>query len=147
MYELIQVTPSKVAENWFSLSEGFASYLQPLVAGQESIRQTAMLELAVRDMAYVWIVSDKDKPIFHVYTILELDPVTRSCNLLIYAMFPVKILTVPIWKDLMAALSKFAKGLGCIAVTLFTKDSRVIDLMNSVGGSVDERYIYREVFI
>ena len=145
MIKIEKLTPAQIAENWDVLREGFFSAMPSNTVGYESVRQTAMLDLAAQDFAQVWVALDQGKPIAYAYTIFHVDPVVRSKNLLVYAFFTLTRTKVNIWKDGVDTLLKFAKANGCLSVMAFTEEQSVVNMVRSVGGNVETRLIYKRV--
>lgn len=145
MHKLVQLTPAQISDHWETLTSGFVSALPPLVTGREALRQTIMLDLASRDLAHVWAAMEGEKPLGYIYTTFVTDPVMQSRNLLIYAVFSVERTTVVTWRESLNTLLKFAKASKCMAVTAYTQELAVINMVNSIGGNAETRFIYKEV--
>jgi hypothetical protein len=78
-------------------------------------------------------------------TIVSTDPVSGSRTLLIYTLSSFVVITDETWRWAFSHLMEYAQERGCVSMIAITRNARVLDIINKLGGSTEYRLVELEV--
>lgn len=143
-----RLQPKAMVRVWSHLRYGIEQSMPP-TAKKDSGSVINILAELLCDAAQCWVVySEEGSEIgLHAFAItyLRTDPLTKNKYLHVYTLYGFKPLTRETWARISAVILKFAKGHKCTAVTTFTNNPVVSKMVESMGGSKDWEYWYKEL--
>jgi len=140
---LVQLLPEQISRGWQYIKPAIAKSLPPTVVESES-RMNAILESLMAGKIQCWLMYDEEggNPLVVSTTALSTDVGTGDRTLLVYSLSSVTngSISDKLWADGAFTLKQYARSLGCIDIAGYTNVSRVIALINKIGGTTDIIY-------
>lgn len=90
----------------------------------------------------VWALVEGDDVRAIATTIVEVDNVSATKNLLIYSLYVFEgVVKMETWRELFRTFSVLAKQLECFRIIATTSNARVMQIVTSLGGSIESRIV------
>jgi hypothetical protein len=144
---LLKMLPTQVSRYWEVILEGIKGGLPPDTFS--SIAEENRLLKAITDGSMdVWLVVDTaaaKKVRALVVTTVVSDEVTRTRDLLLYCTFAFVPVRDEVWLEIDKDLVKVAHTNKCDRMVAYTKEDRVIKLMQACGYDTEYRFAYKEL--
>ena len=125
----------------------------PLVKQSLMLSLPSIVELSERSLAEilsqimngalkVWALVEGEDTRAIATTIVEVDNVSNTKNLLIYSLYVFEgVVKMETWRELFRTFSVLAKQLGCFRIIATTSNSRVMQIVTALGGSIESRIV------
>ena len=140
-YQLIQLTPEDISNDWEAISEAISASLPPTTNGELG---NAMNQLLSGEMK-CWVLYSEEEP-WVLGTIIPIkEPVSGIENLLLYSVYGYKPINLGIWTMLLSKLKSYAKSKGYKNIIAFSNVERIIRLIGTLGGDASFRLLKMEV--
>ncbi len=141
---LVQLVPEQISNYWPQLSKAIRISLPPNAVESDD-GMNNILEACLGGQMRVWTLMSESKKVYAVVvTMFSMEPMSKTKNLLIYALYGFTKITDELWKSGLQTLRSYAKANGCSRIIGYTDTDRIVELTKSLGGSVAHT-VYLEV--
>lgn len=145
---LVRLGPSEISRYWVDIRDTLRYNLLPSVNSTDEAMNKILASMLSEDMqAWALVGVDKGKEMVYALTVtafLEV-PGDETRNLLIYSLYGYHFVPQPLWEEGLEALRKFAKANDCYKIVAYTKVSRMVEIVKSLGGKADYTFLELEV--
>jgi len=140
---LLRLEPDFVSKYW---DEFLPMINASLPATEDSQRDARLLSAVMSGVLTCWAYNDEDEGlIMFGTTTFAADTIDGERNLLIYTIFSNGKVNMGQWKQAFVRLREFAEGKGCKAIIAYSNVSRVVKLVEQLGGDSSTRVLRLEV--
>ncbi len=146
---LVKLLPSQVGYYWDVIAPGIEKGLPPTSYGSDKVMSNILATL-LSDNMQCWIITTSPEVngssiVGLVITRIVDGGPTLIKNLEVYCLYAFKPMNNELWKDGFITLRKFAKANDCYRIIAYSDNVRVIEMVESLGGSSNYRFITLEV--
>ena len=145
--KLLRLSGDQAARYWPVLSPGFAASMPPGVLPQSTVLNNMLQAVLSRHMN-CWTVKarrgDKEPMIAGFLTAIRTDPISGQRALMIYSLFTKGDATNEEWKEAITLLRRVARAQKCHIIMAFSKNVRVIRMIENNGGNTEYRVVELE---
>jgi hypothetical protein len=135
------MSSKEVAEQW----DAFKVAIQSLMPADESNKEEQLNNLLVQitnNKMQCWTVTIDGKIKAALTTIIVYDP-TGQRNLLVYSLFGYAPVSMDQWLEAFYELERWGKSRGCSAITAYTDNPRVTNILKRVGAKMQVYASYK----
>lgn len=101
-----------------------------------------ILSQIMNGMLKVWALVEGEEVRAIATTVVEVDRISATRNLLVYSLYVFEgAVNMETWRELFRAFSILAKQLECFRIVATTTNTRVMQIVTSLGGSIEGRII------
>ena len=150
MLQMLRFYPDQVARHWDKIGYAIERALPPLVDSRKAEeRMNEVLEaiLAGRLDVFVYIDYEDEKPIVYatISVAVSLSAVGNNKELLLYSLFGHRAIGEKVMFEGFRLLMKYAKSVGCIAISAYTNVEVMKTYAKGLSGAQDFTYIRFEI--
>jgi len=137
--------PDQIASQWDILKPAIEASLPSNTVGSE-VGMNNLLKSLVSGKMHCWILTDVDEsePYALATTSFLVDPI-GAVSLFVYSLYGYKPIPMDLWIEGFKGLQKWASSKGCSNVLAFTDNKRVMDIVENIGGNVQQVVVSLEV--
>lgn len=136
------MSPSFVAQSWDGIYKMFES---ALFRPSEMVKAN-LLRGILSGVTQCWIYTREDVGVGMVLTNVTKEPYSQTRDLLVYAVVSNGNSKPEDWNDGLDTLVQFAKNKGCMRITAFTNNKKLIRLLQRFNADTDMRFLSWEVY-
>jgi len=141
---LVMLLPGQIPDRWEMIKFGVERALLPTVDVTPEVINNILMSL-LDGSAQCWVEYrvEGEKSIVYgllITTVTE-DFLSGTRNLLIYALFGTRPIDDIIWVEGLETLTKFARFNRCKKVTAYSNVERIEEIVESLGGKVEWKFI------
>ena len=144
-FQLVQLTPEQVNEDWTAISEGIDLALPPIADEKAPDRMDKILSALMDGRMKCWILSVGEEPYVLMTLTITQDNMTGTKNLCLYSLYGYRPISYKIWHLLLKEGQTFARKAGCNKIIAYSSLPRVLDLVKILGGDSSYHLITLEV--
>lgn len=141
---LTQLTSDQIARHWDEIKSHLEKSLSPFVEVTPTT-MNSIFEALLAGRAQAWTlwenVEDKIKIYAMGTTYIQVDPLSRTKNLLIYSVSGYSFVPEGLWKEGLEKIRLFAKEKGCFKILAYSSVRRILDIADALGGDTKTYYI------
>lgn len=142
MFQLAELTPEQVLEDWDAISNGISLSLPPTNTNGEL---EEILPLLTGGSMKCWIFSEGED----IWVLLTLMPVvdqgSKVPNLLVYSVYAYKPVNLQKWTMIIGEIKKYAKIKGYHSLIAFSNVERIVNIAEVLGWDTSFRVLKVEV--
>ena len=138
---LTRLEPDQISKFWDAIKGAIEMGLPPMAENDES-RMPNVLASLLKGDAQAWVIEQKDQIAGVVVTMVLLEEMTQTKNLLIYSFAGYEAIMRETRMKALQELTQFAKGMDCHAVSAFTTHAGLVEMFKRrVPETKTETYI------
>ena len=141
-FQLAELTPEEVLEDWEALSEGISASLPP---GNTSKNAEELLPLLTKGTMKCWLFTDEEEPWVLLTFLPVLDPGSKVANLLLYTIYAYKPVSLKRWTYIANELKKYGTEKGYCSLMAVSSSDRIIQIANILGWNTDYKILTIEL--
>jgi hypothetical protein len=133
---MIQLSPDKIGEQWAIIQPAIEAVFESSGIPMTNAETNNILQgmIAGRIQCFVNVVGEVIKSIMVTY--FTFDP-RGTKSLLIYSLYGYVPTTDSEWKDVYDYMKKWAVSNGCVNITAYTQNNRILDIVKKLGGRIE----------
>jgi len=112
---------------------------------QTEVTLANMMDSALAGRLQVWILRDGLSPLLVFTTVVTHDTISDVCTLFVYSLGALAPVPREAWHEGLSKLKEVAARAGCTHVLSRTNNSRLVQLLKSMGASTDVHMVNLEV--
>lgn len=133
---LLRILPEQVVKDWDIISKVIEKSRPPYVDSLYNELISALYSILIEE-SIIWGYYDSDNELRGlIMTTTHTDIVTKSNNLLIYALWVIRPMGLQAWRESAVILKRYAKGMGYKSILAYVQVPEVVKLVKALGGDV-----------
>ena len=141
---LIKLLPENITKNWDTIKYAIEHSLPPM-AGEGIDKMNRIFEALLAGSLECWAAyryEESGVKIFGIATTqLLYEPNSDVYNLLIYSTYSFRLVSEEEWLDSYNTLAEYARSLNCKGLIAYTKEARVLEIVEKIGGTAETRFL------
>ncbi len=142
VFQLAELTPEQVLEDWSAISEGISLSFPPTNTNNS---MEEILPMLTSGSMKCWVFSEGDKTWVLLTLLPILDYGSRVPNLLVYSVYAYKPVSLQKWTTIIGEIKKYAKVKGFHSLIAFSNVERIINMVEILGWDTSYRVLKLEV--
>lgn len=141
---LVKLLPEQVSKFWDQLGPSIEAALPPNVsADKESLNRILAAILSGRLDCWVNAREGEEGLILNAVavTTFNVEPFSLTRELVVYAVYALSGIGLKDWKEGYEVLRKYAMSKGCLRLTAYTSNPKLVELANKFNADTQQTYI------
>ena len=142
--QLIYLSPEQIAENWEEVKVAIEAALPPMTYANVDVLSNILKGILRKDVQ-CWGIYVKGDLKALATTTITVDLLSGVKNLLIYSIYGYEAIGIQTWLISLEQLRKYARSKGCHRLVAYTKEEKIVRLIEMLKGDISWKFVILEV--